>query len=221
MKHNFTVDLSNATTFNDNNKKKSIFRKIYLWWTFEGRYLHLTIKRGIKNIIRWFPVIWKDRDYDDHYIWEILKTKLRFQAKSIGDRNIHTNAKRDSEIMFLCSSLIDKIQSEFYLSEYMDYHHSEIYFIPISNDDLNDMSDELKKEMEGGSTLHFDDIWENFEDYFKKYPHAYREVTKNNKYMINNTSDKNIAINIGYYLHNKAKRILFEILEKNTEKWWD
>ena len=33
---------------------------------------------SIKNLIKWFPIIWKDRDWDDHYIWEIMKNKLRW-----------------------------------------------------------------------------------------------------------------------------------------------
>lgn len=221
MENNFTVDLSKATTLTGRNKKISIFRRIYLWWKFEGKYYHINIQKGIKNLIRWFPVIWKDRDYDDHYIWEILKTKLQFQAKSIGNRDLHVSAKRDAQIMLLCSRLIDKVQSEFYQSEYMDYHKSELYFVPLSNDDMNDMDDEMKKEMEGGSTMHFHDVWENFDDYFAKYPHAYREVTKTHKYILDNDSKQSIAMNIGYYLHNKAKRILFEILKEHTEKWWD
>lgn len=221
MENNFTVDLSKATTLKTKDRKLTIFRKLYLWWTFDGRYLHLIIRNGIRNLIRWFPVIWKDRDYDDSFIWEILKTKLKFQAKSIGERGIHVDAKRDAQVMLLCSTLIDKIQNEFYLNEYMNYHHSEMYFIPISNDELNDMDNDLKKEVEGGSTLHFQDVWENFDEYFKKYPHAYREVTKKDKYIFSNGSKRQIAMNIGCYLHNKAKRILFDTLKENTEKWWD
>ena len=34
--------------------------------------------RRIKNVLRWLPIIWKDRDYDDSYITEILIKKLEF-----------------------------------------------------------------------------------------------------------------------------------------------
>ena len=79
----------------------------------------------------------------------------------------------------------------------------------------------MREEMEGGSTLRIEEISENFDDYFKKYPHAYREVTKTDSYIFVNDTKNRIAMNMGHYLHNKANRILFKILENNIQKWWD
>ena len=69
--------------------------------------------KRIKNLIRWFPIIWKDQDWDDHYIFEILKFKLKNQAKYISYHNRHISAKRDAEIMMLCVRLIEKVQDEY------------------------------------------------------------------------------------------------------------
>lgn len=44
---------------------------------------------NIKNVIRWLPVIWKDRDWDDYYIFEVLKFKLKNQAEYIGYHDRH------------------------------------------------------------------------------------------------------------------------------------
>jgi hypothetical protein len=187
---------------------KNIFNKIHLWWKFEAQYYHKDLIRGIKNLIRWFPTVWKDRDYDHSYIWEILKTKLKHQAKYIGDRDFHVSAKRNAEIMMTCVRLIDKIQNEFYRCEYYDYQHSEFHFTPM-------------KDMEGYSELNIQEIWEKYDDYFAKYPHAYREVTKTGKYIFENKDKHYIAMNMGHYLDSKANRILFKILENNMYKWWD
>lgn len=35
--------------------------------------------RGVKNLWRWFPVIWKDRDYDHVFTYDVLIKKLEFQ----------------------------------------------------------------------------------------------------------------------------------------------
>ena len=35
--------------------------------------------RKCKNVIRWFPTIWKDEDWDPSYITEILIKKLEHQ----------------------------------------------------------------------------------------------------------------------------------------------
>ena len=39
--------------------------------------------KKIKNIIRWIPVLWKDRDWDDWYIYKILQKKIEYQRKEI------------------------------------------------------------------------------------------------------------------------------------------
>jgi len=94
-----------------------IWWKIRRWWRYEAKYLYRNTKDGIKNVIRWFPIIWKDRDWDTHYIWEIFKCKLQNQAKYIGDKDRHTSAKRDSQKMRLCVKLMDRLQNEYYASE--------------------------------------------------------------------------------------------------------
>lgn len=44
-------------------------------------FLRYDIPQGIKSIIKWSPVIWKDRDWDWEYILLILKFKLREMEK--------------------------------------------------------------------------------------------------------------------------------------------
>jgi len=82
---------------------------------------------GIKNLTRWFPVIWKDKDWDQHFIWEVMIQKLKFQAKYIGERDIHTRAKRDAEIMMTCVRLMERIQEEYYIAERFDYEYFKKY----------------------------------------------------------------------------------------------
>jgi hypothetical protein len=86
-------------------EKETLVEKITDWWWRNIGWKIVDISRSIKNIIRWFPIIWKDRDWDESYIYTILQTKLKFQSKYIGDRDFHTTAKRDSEIMDLCVNL--------------------------------------------------------------------------------------------------------------------
>ena len=37
--------------------------------------------QSVKNLIKWFPVIWKDRQWDSHYYEVILLHKIRLQRK--------------------------------------------------------------------------------------------------------------------------------------------
>ena len=54
--------------------------KLYRWFKWEFKYLHRDIAKGIKNLWKWFPVIWKDRDWDNYFIFEALKFKLKNTA---------------------------------------------------------------------------------------------------------------------------------------------
>jgi len=184
--------------------------RLLLWWRWEGKHLHRDFYLGIKNIIRWFPIIWKDRDWDDHYIWEILKTKLRNQAKHIGKNGHHVNAERDAERMMLCVRLIDKIQIEYYQSEYIDYCIDKFHW-----DDIEDKPDYVQ--------LRIEKISDNLQDYFYKYPLTYIDVMTRprEKLIFGNDSNKRIAMNIAHINADRAQTLLFKILNKHITSWWD
>jgi hypothetical protein len=141
-------------------------------------------------------------DWDDFYIFEILKFKLKNQAKYIGTKDRHMSAKRDAEIMMLCVRLIEKVQDEYYGMEYHNYYKSNIKFIPsISHPGSYEMEEEL--------------ISEHYDDYFKKYPLIYRMVPD-----LQAPKEK-IAFQMARINEERAHKLLFTILEQNIRKWWD
>jgi hypothetical protein len=158
--------------------------------------------KRVRNLYRWFPIIWKDQDWDDYYIFEILKFKLKNQSEYISHHNRYVNAKRDAEIMMLCVRLIEKIQDEFYKTEYFNYQDSEFKFI-------NSESYPGKYEME------IEEISEHYDDYFKKYPLIYRMIPDLN------APKGRIASQIARINEDRAHKLLFKILEQNIKKWWD
>jgi hypothetical protein len=183
------------------------------WWNQDGKYLHKEIKTGIKNIWYWLPIIWKDRNWDSHYIFEIMMHKLKAQSNYIGSRDIHTRAKRDAEVMMTCVRLMKHIQDDTYSSEYSDYHKTKHWF-----------EDVLGKE--GYSSWESRLLAENFDDYFKKYPLIYKRVIDGEgPFTLDGENDltmrQRIAMNIGYINHDRASKLLFKIMQKNIEKWWD
>lgn len=197
-------------------KKPWIVRKlkfIPLWWDQEGRYLHKEIKTGIKNIFYWLPIIWKDRHWDSHYIFEIMMHKLKAQSKYIGSRDIHTRATRDAEIMMTCVRLMKLVQDDFYSSEYSDYHKTKHWFEDVPG-------------KEGLSSWESRILEENFNDFFKKYPLIYKRVLRGEGVFHldgENRADINqkIAMNIGHINHDRARKLLFKMMEQNIERWWD
>ena len=91
--------------------------RLYRWIKWELPYQHKYIKYGVKNLYKWFWVIWKDRDWDHYYILQVLKFKLEKQADHLAENGFHNNAQRDAELMMTCVQLIDKLQNEYYYDE--------------------------------------------------------------------------------------------------------
>ena len=190
---------------------KMLFKSPRLWWKFEGRYYHKDLYRGIKNLIKWFPIIWKDRDWDSHYIFRILEHKLTLQSDGISKRDIHVDAQRDAEIMLTCVRLMEKIREDYYQMEYMDYHETKYWFEDIA-------------DKPGYSTWESDLQSENFDDYFKKYPLIYKRVLNGEGVFDREGREEDkqiIAMNIAHINHDRARKLLFKIMEKNIEAWWD
>lgn len=183
----------------------------WLWknlgWKIRGFY------RSIKNLIRWFPIIWKDRDWDSHFIFEILKTKLKHQSLYIRVNDRHTRAIRDSEMIDLCVRLIEKIDDEYYNTESYDYCKTNFKFIDSNTP--------------GYKELEIDYISENYDEYFKKYPLIYKRVINGEGYLpikdseTGEISKRLIAYNISHINHIRARRLLFKVLDENIERWWD
>ncbi len=199
--------------------KITVFDKIRLWWDFDARYYHKDFIQGVKNLWKWFPVIWKDRDWDSHFIYEIIRVKLNNQADYIGGKNRHTRAKRDAELMKLCSRLIQRCQDDHYDMEYMDYHESNYNFVDITDED--DIPEKYRK----GKKLDIELVSENFDDYFKKYPRQYKRVMSGEvsrfRRPIEEKDKQVIAMEIAHENQDRCRKLLFKIMERRIEGWWD
>lgn len=114
------------------------------------------IIRRIKNLLRWFPIIWNDEQWDHYFIFEILKHKLIFTAEHTRKYGYHVNSNYDADRMMLCVRLIEKVQNEEYMNVLADDDH-------------------LTKE----------------------------------------------KIDAAYNKQKKARRLLFRVLDKYVEGWWD
>jgi len=114
------------------------------------------IIRRIKNLLRWFPIIWNDEQWDHYFIFEVLKHKLIFTAEHTRKYGYHVNSKYDADRMMLCVRLIEKVQNEEYMNVLADDDH-------------------LTKE----------------------------------------------KIDAAYNKQRKARQLLFKVLDKYVEGWWD
>jgi hypothetical protein len=195
----------------DDIKKPGFFRKIQLWWHFEGQFIVKNTKNGINNIIYWFPIIWKDRNYDHSYIYNILKHKLKYQSNYIKSKDRFTSSEQSVRRMNICVSLINKVQDDYYSMEYTNYFKEKHWFEKIENTEY--------------STWESEPVWEKFDDYIKRYPLIHKRVLNGEGPFKLEGSDyeikKSVVMNIGHINQKRAHKLLFKILEENIERWWN
>ena len=145
--------------------------------------IYHNIKDGITNLIYWFPVIWKQRDWDGSYIYELLLHKLKRIQKRPWEKYIEGGnvSKRYVNISIkLLEELIEDNESRYIPKECV----GEMKFEDIP-----------KGEKFGRITF----LW--------PFPEA-EEIYKK-------------ALIKGVKRLEKARKLLFSILEKRIGYWWD
>ena len=163
------------------------------------RYMHWRVRQfftSIKNLIDWFPTIWKDRHWDDYYITKILQRKIELQRAYLVSENRHVNIDRDNFWMTVVLNLLERKHTQYYQMEKYDYVV---------------MGYEIFSEYES----------DTLEEYIKKYPSAERAARKKYaKYPHFHDKDA-LAHFMCHVRQEKADNLIFEILKRYSADWWD
>ena len=73
------------------------------------------IPTGITNLIKWSPIIWNDRDFDQAYMYEMLRFKLKnMEDFFYSDRTWCIGSERRAKEIKICRILLDRIIKEEY-----------------------------------------------------------------------------------------------------------
>ena len=171
------------------------------------RNLHWRIRYfigGCKNIIRWMPTLYKDKDWGDWYIFTILQKKIEFQRKEIIYANRHTQVDRDNRDMTIVLNLIERVKEEYYWTEYHDYEESKFRFEPVEGN-------------ESLTSLEIDVLSERYDEFLKKYPSSVRKVLKEKP----DLNKRDLCYYVSKYNEKKSHDLLFRILKERMRWWWD
>ncbi len=190
----------------------SAFDRKTIW-----RYLPIWLKEfvtGIKNLIKWRSTIWNSRDWDAGFIYEIIQKKLEFQQKELVEANRSVDTWIVNRDITICLNLLERIRDDFYGMEYLDYHKSSFKYIPL---------DEV---YEGFGELKIDVVYEKFDDYISKnklmQKKAIKYLEENSHIYSSPPDDKKLqCMTISNLKQEKARRLLFNIIENKIESWWD
>ena len=115
----FEYFLSELKSQENNYKKKFpldyFYRKIKRKIKKIKDYFLYDFKRGILNLIKWFPIVWSDRDFDYYYIYKVLYFKINDIKEHIKTHGIHVNFSRDVKNMEIVLDLIKRLMDDEYL----------------------------------------------------------------------------------------------------------
>lgn len=105
--------------------------------------------KGIKNLIVWFPIIWKDRDFDYIYLLIIMRKKLELMEHLFKYDSYKLNSKKDAEEIEQCINYLNN----------------------IINDDYHDIFDGFYKKWgePGLFDYHQKSNYENHDEYIKEF----------------------------------------------------
>ena len=153
--------------------------------------LFYDIKHGIKNLIRWFPVIYNDRDWDQNYIYRLLEYKFKHMEEFFrSDKVWSAKALNVARELQIAKNLCKRLSEEDYLISAMMWHDQK--FEDVEWDELFKHSDDNPRLIKyvGDSNI---DRRKSFE-----------RCGKHSKYMEEQDLD-----------------YLFKHLRKHIEGWWD
>lgn len=87
---------------------KWMLRTIFpnLWWLLRN------IITGIKNTIRWSPVIWKDQDWDWEYLADVMEYKFRRMSKLFKKYGHSIDSDKDARRTLICAELLKRLKND-------------------------------------------------------------------------------------------------------------
>lgn len=180
-------------------KLEDIYDKtIYSFYRRKFYYPYLDYLSGFskraKNCIKYFPLIWNDRDWDYHYILILLKTKLE-KMIPIFENGYHTGSKKSAKEIKICVNLLERLIEDNYIS--------------LSSDEIEKrLGKTQRREIElkgGGLQL---EVWNGDEEEYNKNQEKYYKIKKS----IYKKWDRKKKEDTKY---------LFNLISRKIYTWWE
>jgi hypothetical protein len=159
-------------------------------------FFRYNLPRGIINLIKWFPIIWQDRDYDQVYICYILQYKLSLMEKFLREKGHCINSEKDAFNIKKCVILLDRIIKDEYHENVFKNHDKKWGEIKLSSKPYENDKEFHKLLISRKNVVTKED-----EEQEKK---EYRRLNKHE-----------------VELKNQDYKYLFYLMEKYIKHWWD
>jgi hypothetical protein len=130
--------------------KRDIFHPVYC------------IKRGLKNLYRWFPVVWLDRDFDHCYLQIVMEKKLQFMEEFFRSGDTHLVGSRHTAKQIAYARKLLNYTFDYptpYLDKFYEkYGHHDFEHVPCQFDSLGKP---MAYEMVSNRTEEYDVAWKS------------------------------------------------------------
>lgn len=132
------------------------------------RNLYYNIRNGLENLLIWLPVIWKDRDFDEYYVFKLLYKKFENMEKFFNSEfTWSADAKKMAQEIKIAKNLVKRIIDDNYLENALTEYHKKYGDLKYSF-----------KQVEGQPNL-VKLIWDETEESQK----IFRRCSKHSNYM--------------------------------------
>ncbi len=158
-------------------------------------YFFRDIKIGIRNLIVWFPVIWKDRWWDHWFFFAVLHKKLSLMEKNFRSYGCHIAADKDADKMKICALLAKR----------------------IIDDNYYEMASKQHREKWGEANFDWTDT-DNPELVELKITY---DSVKTEKDKEQERKEFKTATELEHYLREQDINMLFDLIHKHIQSWWD
>jgi hypothetical protein len=158
-------------------------------------FFRYDIPYGIKNLIRWFPVIWQDRNWDQYYIYVILHKKLTLMEKGLRN-GCHLYADKTADQVKICVLLLDRLIKDEYHENAFKRHEEKWGEAEFNFEDLEEKPDQCRLLITRLNVKTKKDEEQERKDFMRTSKH----------------SDQ---------MKNQDVEMLFKIMNKHIQGWWD
>jgi len=166
------------------------------------RDLFYDIKAGVKSVLYWLPVIWKDRWYDWDFLMMILEHKLLQMGNMTRKKGCQEHSPEKAAQMLVCAELCKKIYTNEYRQEELKQHKEQWgdCVCPICGEFICDCFRYSEDES----------YWVNL--YEKVKTRADDEMASAQMHMIIDMQESDMDTDI---------ELLFYIMQTKLLEWWD
>jgi len=69
----------------------------------------------VKNVVRWLPIIWKDRDFDSNYLLDVMRFKISNMETFFLSNDTHIlSADKVAKDLKICKLLLNRLTNDDY-----------------------------------------------------------------------------------------------------------